>query len=106
MYKIFLLHLRNHPTITSLTLGNSDCYKFKNKLGVKGYASLIDLVSGENSLISMVDITDLTIQSIILPELMNSFTKNAHLVHLDMSMNDLSAGINLLCHVFDSPNEL
>ena len=76
--------LKYHPSLTSLSLANVDCYKNKNKLGIKGAASLGHLIAS-NHLITMINLADNALSQEAVHAIVEGAKKNPYLIALNFS---------------------
>ena len=75
--------LKKHKSLTSISLGNMDCYKNKNKIGVKGCKALSDLLR-TNPLISMINLADNAVSGEGLKLLVEGIRDSPSLISLNL----------------------
>ena len=94
--------MSKQESVTSLSFANDDCYKNKNKIGIKGAQALGKLIA-TNQLITMIDLTDNALSQEAIHYIVEGVRKNPYLIYLNLSQNDLGTstqGFNHLLSIF------
>eukprot|EP00347_Sterkiella_histriomuscorum_P016174 403354202 len=86
--------LKSHKSIVSISLANNDCYKNKNKIGIKGAQALGELLA-QNQMIQLLDLADNSIPMEGFNYIIRGLKKAQNLVSLNLSQNDIGSNPNL-----------
>ena len=75
--------LTKQQSLTSISIANVDCYKNKNKIGVKGAQALGNLIA-TNHLMTIVNLADNSLSGESLYYIMEGVKKNPYMVSLNL----------------------
>lgn len=101
--------LKNHPSLVSLNLANTDCYKNKIKIGHKSAEALKVLLESPGCLLTHLNLTDNAMTSESLISIFEGVSHCPSLISLDLTQNDLStnsAVFSKLLGIFNEKNAL
>ena len=78
-----------HPTLTSISLANNDCYKNKVKIGAKGAEELCNMLKHPMCLVSNLDLTDNALTVDAFQHVITGVRACKNLISLNLAQNDL-----------------
>ena len=97
--------LKNHPSLVSLNLANTDCYKNKIKIGQKSAEALKSLLMSRDCLLTHLNLTDNAMTSESLIYILEGASQCPSLVSLDLTQNDLSTNSGVFSKLLSLFNE-
>lgn len=101
--------LKNHPSLVSLNLANTDCYKNNIKIGQKSAEALKSLLMSRECLLTHLNLKDNAMTSESLIYILEGASQCPSLISLDLTQNDLSTNsgvFNKLLSLFNEKNAL